>query len=44
MTKATDVAEILIAATQRHGTPASVLSDNGCVYTAAHRFEGKRRR
>jgi len=37
LTKATDVAEIFIAAAQRHGTPASVLTDNGCIYTAAHR-------
>jgi transposase InsO family protein len=37
VTKATDVAEIFIAAAQRHGTPASVLTDNGCIYTAAHR-------
>lgn len=37
VTKATDVAEIFIAAAQRHGTPASVLSDNGCIYTAKHR-------
>ena len=35
--RATDVAEIFIAAAQRHGTPASVLSDNGCIYTAKHR-------
>lgn len=35
--KATDVAEIFLAATQRHGTPASVLTDNGCIYTAKHR-------
>jgi transposase InsO family protein len=35
--KATDVAEIFIAAAQRHGTPASVLTDNGCIYTAKHR-------
>jgi hypothetical protein len=37
VTKATDVAEIFIAAAQRHGPPASVLTDNGCIYTAAHR-------
>ncbi len=35
--RATDVAEIFLAAAQRHGTPASVLSDNGCIYTAKHR-------
>jgi transposase InsO family protein len=37
VTRATDVAEIFIAAAQRYGTPASVLSDNGCIYTAKHR-------
>jgi transposase InsO family protein len=37
VTKATDVAEIFITAAQRHGTPASVLTDNGCIYTAKHR-------
>jgi hypothetical protein len=37
VTKATDVAEIFSAAPQRHGTPASVLINNGCTYTAAHR-------
>jgi Integrase core domain len=37
VTRATDVAEIFIAAAQHHGTPASVLTDNGCIYTAAHR-------
>ncbi len=37
VTRATDVAEIFIAAAQRHGTPASVLTDNGCIYTAKHR-------
>ena len=37
VTRATDVAEIFLAAAQRHGTPASVLSDNGCIYTAKHR-------
>jgi transposase InsO family protein len=35
--RATDVAEIFIAAAQRYGTPAAVLSDNGCIYTAKHR-------
>jgi transposase InsO family protein len=35
--RATDVAEIFITATQHHGTPASVLTDNGCIYTAKHR-------
>jgi transposase InsO family protein len=37
VTKATDVAEIFIAAAQSHGTPASVLTDNGCIYTAKDR-------
>lgn len=37
VTKAVDVAEIFIAAAARHGTPASVLTDNGCIYTAKHR-------
>lgn len=35
--RAIDVAEIFITAAQRHGTPASVLTDNGCIYTAKHR-------
>src|SRR6266511_3514741 len=37
VTRATDVAEAFITAAQRHGTPAAVLTDNGCVYTAKHR-------
>ena len=37
VTKATDVAEIFIIAAGRFGTPASVLTDNGCIYTAKHR-------
>ena len=37
VTRATDVAEIFIAAAQRYGTPASVLTDNGCIYTAKYR-------
>jgi transposase InsO family protein len=37
VTKAVDVAEIFQAARQRHGTPAAVLTDNGCIYTAKHR-------
>jgi transposase InsO family protein len=37
VTRATDVAEIFITAAQRHGTPASVLTDNGAIYTAAYR-------
>jgi hypothetical protein len=37
VTKATDVAEIFLDATARWGTPAAVLTDNGCIYTAKHR-------
>lgn len=37
VTKATDIADIFITASQRYGTPASVLTDNGCIYTAKHR-------
>ena len=37
VTRATDVAEIFTAAIERYGTPASVLTDNGCIYTAKHR-------
>jgi transposase InsO family protein len=35
--RATDVAEIFITAAARYGTPVSVLTDNGCIYTAKHR-------
>jgi transposase InsO family protein len=37
VTRATDVAAIFTAAIERHGTPASVLTDNGCIYTAKYR-------
>ena len=37
VTKAVDVAEIFQDARAIHGTPASVLTDNGCIYTAKHR-------
>jgi transposase InsO family protein len=37
ITKATDVVAIFEAARHRHGTPASVLSDNGAIYTARYR-------
>jgi transposase InsO family protein len=37
VTRATDVVDIFIAAAQRHGTPASVLTDNGAIYTARYR-------
>ena len=35
--KATDVVAVFTAARQRHGTPASVLTDNGAVFTARYR-------
>lgn len=35
--RATDVAEVFISAAQKYGTPASVLTDNGCIYTARYR-------
>jgi transposase InsO family protein len=37
VTRAVDVAEIFQDARRRWGTPASVLTDNGCIYTAKHR-------
>jgi transposase InsO family protein len=37
VTRATDVAEVFWAATAQYGVPASVLTDNGCIYTAKHR-------
>ena len=37
VTRATDVAEIFLAATARHGTPAALLTDNGAVFTARYR-------
>jgi transposase InsO family protein len=37
VTRATDVAEIFTTAIERHGAPASVLTDNGCIYTAKYR-------
>jgi transposase InsO family protein len=37
VTKATDVVALFQAARDRYGTPAAVLSDNGCIYTAKHR-------
>jgi transposase InsO family protein len=37
VTRAVDVATIFTAAIEHHGTPASVLTDNGCIYTAKHR-------
>jgi transposase InsO family protein len=37
VTKAVDVATIFQQARARHGTPAAVLTDNGCIYTARHR-------
>ena len=37
VTKASDVAVIFGAARRRYGTPAALLSDNGCIYTASYR-------
>lgn len=37
VTTALDVAAIFTAARARYGTPAAVLSDNGCIFTAWHR-------
>jgi transposase InsO family protein len=37
ITRATDVAQIFTTAIERYGTPASVLTDNGCIYTAKYR-------
>ena len=37
VTHATDVADVFCAATDHYGVPASVLTDNGCIYTAKHR-------
>ena len=37
VTTAVDVGQIFQAARLRHGTPASVLTDNGCIFTAEHR-------
>lgn len=37
ITTAHRVVEIFRAATARYGFPASILTDNGCVYTAWHR-------
>ena len=37
VTRATDVAEVFAQAVGRHGVPAAVLTDNGCIYTAKHR-------
>lgn len=35
--KATDIVAIVTTARQQHGTPASVLTDNGAIYTARYR-------
>jgi transposase InsO family protein len=35
--KATDVVQVLAEATSRFGMPASMLSDNGAIFTAAYR-------
>ena len=37
VTTAVDVGQIFQEARRRHGTPASVLTDNGCIFTASHR-------
>jgi transposase InsO family protein len=37
VTRAVDVAEIFTTAIEQHGAPASVLTDNGCIYTAKYR-------
>lgn len=34
---ATDVVSVFVEAAQRHGLPASVLTDNGAIFTAAYR-------
>jgi len=35
--RATDVADVFTTATNQYGLPASVLTDNGCIYTARYR-------
>ncbi len=40
VTTAVDVGQIFQQARARHGTPESVLTDNGCIFTAEHR-DGK---
>jgi transposase InsO family protein len=35
--RATDVADVFMAAASQYGLPASVLTDNGCIYTARYR-------
>jgi transposase InsO family protein len=37
VTTAVDVGRIFQAARQQYGAPASVLTDNGCIFTAEHR-------
>ncbi len=37
VTTAVDVGEIFQAARAQYGTPAAVLTDNGCIFTAEHR-------
>lgn len=37
VTSAVDVGRIFQQARAEYGTPAAVLTDNGCIYTAAHR-------
>ena len=37
VTSAVDVGQIFQAARAQYGTPANVLTDNGCIFTAEHR-------
>ncbi|MDQ3640075.1 MAG: DDE-type integrase/transposase/recombinase, partial [Actinomycetota bacterium] len=37
VTRAADVADVFAQAVERYGVPASVLTDNGCIYTARYR-------
>ncbi len=37
VTTAVDVGQVFQRARAQHGTPASLLTDNGCIYTAEHR-------
>jgi transposase InsO family protein len=37
VTRAIDTAAVFARARRRYGTPAALLTDNGCIFTAAHR-------
>jgi transposase InsO family protein len=37
VTRAIDTAEVFARARRRYGTPAALLTDNGCIFTAEHR-------